>query len=67
MTDNVETKLVAENICYTALNNNYWSPLTKQVYDSDEDYYIMKVEQQQEMDPRWAKGFRKATTASSNP
>ena len=58
-TNNVETKLVAENTCYTALSNNYWSPLTEQVDDSDEDCYIMKVEQQQEMDPRWAKVLEK--------
>jgi hypothetical protein len=39
--------------------NNYWSPLTKQVDDFDDYYYVMKVEQQQETDPRWEKILEK--------
>ena len=50
---------MAENICYTALNNNYWSPLTQQVDDSDDDYYVMNVEQKQKIDPRWEKILEK--------
>ncbi len=50
---------MAENTCYTALNSNYWSPLTKQVEDLDDNYYVMKVEQHQKMDPRWEKILEK--------
>ena len=58
----IVNKLVAENLCYTALvNNNYWSPLAEQVVDSEskEDYHIMNIEQQREMDPRWIKILEK--------
>ena len=58
-TDKVENNLAADNIRYTALNNNYWSPLTKQADDSDDDYYVMNVEQQQKIDPRWEKILEK--------
>ena len=46
-TNKVGTKLTAENTCYTAFNSNYWSPLAEQVDDSDDNYDVMKVEQQQ--------------------
>ena len=59
-TDNVgKTKVAPENICYTALSNNYWSPLTKQVDDLDDGYYVMKVEPQQVIYPRWEKVLEK--------
>ena len=50
---------MAENKCYTALSYNYWSLLSKQVKDSDDDYYVMKVEQQQKIDLRWEKILEK--------
>ena len=50
---------MAENTCYTAFNSNYRSPLAKQVEDSDDNYYGMKVEQQQKIDPHWEKILEK--------